>query len=569
MRATSLAWLAVAALGHFSFLTVVIRAQVADDYLVTNMPDLSPEDAAQLKQYAGHIALDIEKESHLFFWMVANKQSQESSKLVIWLNGGPGCSSADGYFLESGPLRFVDNKLTINKGGWHEFSNILFLDQPIGTGLSYSSKQLLGTLEEVTDNFLSFLKAFYAIFPERAKDDLYLAGESYAGTYIPYFAKGILDHNDQVPQGEIPYNLKGLAVGNGWIDPLTQYTSYIPFVVQHGLSSPDLMYRLISQQDHCLDDIRMQNRITQYNCEEIIQIILDDSSKGPTNTQCLNQYDVRLKDEYPYCGLLWPYELPDMKTYLSRDDVRKALHATGIAGEWNECNTRVGAALRFDDAQPSFALLPKVLEKVNLMLYRHNAPETFWTVDEKPAGVWRQERNLTYVLFYNASHMVPYDAPLAAADMMSRFMGLDPKKQAFTSRLGTDKDTTAEEDLPPGGEKVDIDQPQKPTSSTGSMILMIVMIAIGAAIFVIMRYNRRQRKLGRGDGVQWFPLSNSGSAGRGHEPIHTDELDELVVESGIRSDEDDDDDDEVVEEYHDGTFDSPDPYLQSPLEQRH
>ncbi|KAF9397071.1 Cell death protease, partial [Mortierella sp. AD011] len=92
-----------------------------------------------------------------------------------------------------------------------------------------------------------------------------------------------------------------------------------------------------------------------------------------------------------------------------------------------------------------------------------NAPQISWTVDEKPAGFWREERDLTYVLLYNASHMVPYDTPLAAADMMRRFMGLDSKIQAFTSRLGTDEDTS--DDLPPGGEKIDIDQPKKPSSS--------------------------------------------------------------------------------------------------------
>ncbi|KAG0001240.1 Cell death protease, partial [Entomortierella chlamydospora] len=356
------------------------------------------------------------------------------------------------------------------------------------------------------------------------------------------------------------------------------YTSYIPFVVQHGLSSPDLMRQMISQQDRCLDDIRMQNRITQYQCEDIVQLILGDSSRKSANTMCLNQYDVRLEDKYPYCGLLWPYELPDMKAYLSRDDVRKALHATGAVGEWNECNSRVGSALRFDNTQPSFTLLPGILEKVKLMLYSgeqdlicnhigtenlisnliwqgargfQNAPQISWTVDEKPAGFWRQERDLTYVLLYNASHMVPYDTPLAAADMMRRFMELDSKIQAFTSRLGTDENTS--DDLPPGGEKIDIDQPKKPSSSTGPIMLITVMAAIGASIFAIMRYNRRQKSLGRGrDGVQWFPLSSNGSAGRGHEPI-LDELDELVVEGRIHSDEDDEDEDEdeVVEEYRD------------------
>ncbi|KAI1302159.1 Cell death protease [Mortierella claussenii] len=513
----------------------------------------------------------------MFFWLVTNRRAQKSSKLVIWLNGGPGCSSADGYFLESGPLRFVDNKLTINKGGWHEFANIVFLDQPIGTGLSYTSQPLDGDLGEVTNHFLAFLKAFFTIFPERAQDDLYLAGESYAGTYIPYFAKGVLDYNEkQVPLGEMAFNLKGLAIGNGWIDPLHQYTSYIPYVEQHRLSTPDLI-------DKCLDDIRMQDRITQDKCEGLVGIILQHSiTDGPNAEEmCMNQYDTRRKDQYPACGLLWPAELPQMKTYLTRKDVLTALHADGADAPWTECNGRVSSALRFDDSVPAVALLPDILDKIGVLLFSgdqdlicnhigteylisnmtwqgiqgfQDTPKVAWTVEDKPAGEWMQDRNLAYVLLYNASHMVPYDVPLAALDMMNRFMGLDPTLQSFTSRLETDPvrdggggvEVKDPQNLPSGGEKVDIDQPENLFSTNGSAVLLFVLMAVGVGIFVVVRNNQRRKNVGGGhDGIQWFPLSTNGSGTRGgHRSVHTDELDELVVESGIRESDDEDDSDD-------------------------
>jgi carboxypeptidase D len=123
-------------------------------------------------------------------------------------------------------------------------------------------------------------------------------------------------------------------------------------------------------------------------------------------------------------------------------------------------------------------LLPEILEKANVLLFSgdqdlicnhigteylianltwhgkqgfQNAPKLRWTVDNTPAGVWREERNMTYVQLYNASHMVPYDVPLAALDMMNRFMGLDPKLQSFTSNL-----ETITGDVPPGGQRVDM-----------------------------------------------------------------------------------------------------------------
>ncbi|KAF9130889.1 Cell death protease [Mortierella sp. 14UC] len=515
MRASQLAWLAVAAIAQFSSLTIVQAQQkVADDYLITDLPDLSPEDSAQIKQYAG--------------------------------------SSADGYFLETGPLRFVDKKLTLNKGGWHEFADVVFLDQPIGTGLSYSTENYLGTLKEVTEHFMAFLKAFYKIFPDRAQHELYIAGESFAGTYIPYFGQGILAHNENVPAGELSYNLQGLAIGNGWIDPLHQNVMGV-------------------QQQACLDTIRRQDLITQPICEELVALVMRSKTDS---TKCINQYDIRLTDEFPDCGLNWPYELPLMNVYLNRPDVKAALHATAGNQHWEECSRRVGSALQNDDSTPAIALLPNILEKTRLLLFsgqqdlicNHIGTEYLisnmtwqgtqgfqdtrsigWKVEDKPAGEWKQARNLTYVLIYNSSHMVPYDVPLVALDMMNRFMGLDTKLQSFTSSLDSDTDNT----VPSGGEKVDISQPPKSSESTnGSAALLFVMLVIGVAIFVIVRRNQRQKKLsGDHGGVQWFPLSNNnnqsmGGHDRRHAPV--DELDELVVEGGIH---DSDDDDEEYENF--------------------
>ncbi|KAF9339265.1 Cell death protease [Linnemannia elongata] len=571
MRASQLAWLAIAAVAQLSSLTITQAQQkVADDYLVTDLPGLSTEESAQIKQYAGHMALDPRQESNLFFWLVTSRRPQKNQKLVIWLNGGPGCSSADGYFLETGPLRFVNEKLTINKGGWHEFADVVFLDQPVGTGLSYTTQPYLGTMKEITTHFMAFLKAFFAIFPDRAQHDLYLAGESFAGTYIPYFGQGILEHNENVPTGEIFYNLQGLAIGNGWIDPLHQYTSFIPFAEKYGLLTPTLLESMNIQQEACLDAIRRQDLITQDTCEALVSLILRSNTE---TTKCVNQYDIRLTDQYPECGLNWPYELPLMFNYLNRLDVKTALHATAGDTHWNECSRRVSAALQQDDSTPSIALLPDILEKTRIMLFsgqqdlicNHIGTEYLianmtwqgskgfqdtrsigWKVEEKPAGEWKQAKNLTYVLIYNSSHMVPYDVPLVALDMMNRFMGLDTKLQTFPSSLESDTDNA----VPSGGEKVDISQPNSNGSANGSAALLFVVMVIGVAIFVIVRKNQRQKKLSGGhDGVQWFPLSNNNGNNQGmgrdrhHAPI--DELDELVVEGGIH----DSDDDEEYEDF--------------------
>ncbi|KAF9974883.1 Cell death protease [Actinomortierella ambigua] len=435
-----------------------------------------------------HIAIDAEATSKLFFWMVSskNKQPGKMNKLIFWLNGGPGCSSADGFFLETGPLRFVDGKLTLNKGGWHEFATVVFLDQPIGTGLSFTHQQLRGNLGEITTDFVEFLKAFFTVFPDHSQDDLYLAGESYAGTYIPYFSKAILDWNDQANEGDVTFQLKGVAIGNGWIDPQTQYNSYIPYIQEHSIGTPEMLEEVKAQMDVCNEDMRQQNLISYDKCENVVYIVLKHSRTiNAAGQQCMNQYDVRLQDNYPQCGLLWPYELPLMKQYLQRQDVLAALHATEAPDPWVECRNRVSMALNGDTSTPATSLLPEILKRVNVLLFsgdkdficNHIGTENLianltwngatgfgtplkhtWSVDGQPAGAWTESRNLTYVLLSNASHMAPYDAPLAALDMINRFMELDPTLQNFESSLDPvdggagEVESPADTDTPKGPE---------------------------------------------------------------------------------------------------------------------
>lgn len=103
--------------------------------------------------------MDPAHHGNLFFWQVQNNHIDAKERTVIWLNGGPGCSSMDGALMEVGPYRLKDDKtLEKNPGSWHEFANLLFVDQPVGTGFSYvDSNALLHELSEVCQNCLVVL----------------------------------------------------------------------------------------------------------------------------------------------------------------------------------------------------------------------------------------------------------------------------------------------------------------------------------------------------------------------------------------------------------------------------
>lgn len=170
---------------------------------------------------------------------------------------------------------------------------------------------------------------------------------------------------------------------------------------------------------------------------------------------CINIYDVRLSDTAPACGMNWPPTLDSTYEYLRRKDVREALHVDSIHKPegWVECNSRVGSGIDTDiNGKASVTLLPEILEAgIPVLLFagdkdlicNHIGVERIaerlkwgglgwdspmkkkWTVNNKDAGYWRTNRNLTYVSIADASHMVGVDKPIEAHDMMLRWMGVD------------------------------------------------------------------------------------------------------------------------------------------------
>ena len=127
-----------------------------------------------LTLYPSHVEITPEHHGNLFFWHYQNRHIANKQRTVLWLNGGPGCSSMDGAMMEIGPYRVKsDGTLTYNNGSWAEFANLLFVDQPVGTGFSYvDTDSYLHELDDASNQMIQFLEKFYTIFPEYSKDDV-------------------------------------------------------------------------------------------------------------------------------------------------------------------------------------------------------------------------------------------------------------------------------------------------------------------------------------------------------------------------------------------------------------
>ncbi|KAI9251343.1 prepro-carboxypeptidase Z [Phascolomyces articulosus] len=186
-------------------------------------------------QYSGYF--DIQKEDvHYFFWFFESKA--ENAPLTLWLNGGPGCSSMGGLFTGPGPCKVTDNGIDIkavyNPYSWHRYSNILFLDQPAGTGFSYGTGTINRTEDGATYVYES-LQLFFEIFPQYIKLPFHMFGESYAGRYVSEYARYILEKNSMIKNNNESSSasiaveqiilLESVAFGNPHIDPFYHYQS--------------------------------------------------------------------------------------------------------------------------------------------------------------------------------------------------------------------------------------------------------------------------------------------------------------------------------------------------------
>ncbi|KAE8393919.1 pheromone-processing carboxypeptidase kex1 [Aspergillus alliaceus] len=518
----------------------LVSAKSAADYYVRSLPG-APE-GPLLKMHAGHIEVDPQSNGNLFFWHYQNRHIANRQRTVIWLNGGPGCSSMDGALMEVGPYRLRDNQtLEYNEGSWDEFANLLFVDQPVGTGFSYvNTDSYLHELDEMAAHFVIFLEKFFELFPEYEGDDIYLAGESYAGQHIPYIAKAILDRNRNAAGRSTLWNLRGLVIGNGWISPADQYPSYLTFAYEEGLIKEDsrTAKSLEVLQSVCQSKLETtgKDQIHIGDCESVLQELL--SKTLDSDQKCYNMYDIRLRDTAPSCGMNWPLDLKDVKPYLRRADVVKALNVNPEKKSgWEECSGAVSSSFLPKKSVPAVQLLPNLLESgISILLFSGDkdlicnhvgteqlinnmkwgggtgfetspgvwAPRHDWTFEGEPAGIYQHARNLTYILLYNSSHMAPYDLPRQTRDMLDRFMKvdianiggspadsrIDGEKLPQTSVGGHPNSTAAEEQ-----ERERMKQAEwKAYAKSGEAVLVVVIIGVSVWGFFIWRSRQRHRR---------------------------------------------------------------------------
>jgi carboxypeptidase C (cathepsin A) len=121
-----------------------------------------------------------------------SKGDPSKDPVILWFNGGPGCSSMLGFFQEHGPYVLEDGAETFheNEYSWNKEASTFYIESPAGVGYSVcpDPKECIWTDNNTAaDNLIAVVNMFKK-FPELLANDFYISGESYAGIYVPYLA---------------------------------------------------------------------------------------------------------------------------------------------------------------------------------------------------------------------------------------------------------------------------------------------------------------------------------------------------------------------------------------------
>lgn len=316
------------------------------EHLVTNLPG---QPKVEFKHYAGYVTVNEEHGRALFYWFFEAASVKEKKPLVLWLNGGPGCSSVGyGATQEIGPFLVNGNGtgLIFNNYSWNQEANLLFVESPAGVGFSYSntsSDYIVGDNITAADSY-TFLQNWFNRFPEYRGHDFYIAGESYAGKYVPELAEVIYERNDDASNTHI--NFKGFMVGNPETHDGHDLEGFADYAWSHAIVS-DETHRLIKK--HC--DFSCYTPWTDPNCgsklkevwnqyDEIDIFSLYTPSCVHKNTTSTNTMSEAKKWRSKMLAGYDPCLDDHAKVYYNRHDVQTALHVTkgSELKDWSICN---------------------------------------------------------------------------------------------------------------------------------------------------------------------------------------------------------------------------------------
>ncbi|XP_076900306.1 serine carboxypeptidase-like 48 [Bidens hawaiensis] len=385
---------------------------------------------------AGYVKINHSIGARMFYYFFQSRSGKDDP-VCIWLNGGPGASTALAVFEENGPFHLTKHlSLVWNDYGWDKVCNIIYVDKPTGTGFSYSSskKDIRRDEKGVSEDMYDFLQEFFKQHPDYVKNDLYITGESYGGHFVPALATRII-HGNRNKDG-IHLNLKGIAIGNELTQPKIQFLSVTDFALQN---------KLINQQDY--------NRINKMMVPECEKAVNQCGTNG--HKICADAWRLCLKivskivNISNTCGFdirrQSCTETPEVQEFLNKAYVKKIL---GVPRDvkFVSISEVVFDAMKEDKMRNLEVGLPELLENgIKMLVYAGEydllcnwlgsyrwvkamkwlgqpgfeaARVVKFMVDGKEAGELKNHGPFTFLKVHDAGHQAPSDQPKASLQML-------------------------------------------------------------------------------------------------------------------------------------------------------
>ncbi|XP_019085098.1 PREDICTED: serine carboxypeptidase-like 10 isoform X1 [Camelina sativa] len=290
----------------------------------------------------GYIGIGEEEDMQVFYYFIKSEKNPKEDPLLLWLDGGPGCSSLGGLLFENGPLALksevyngITPSLVSTTYSWTkvaEMANIIYLDQPVGAGFSYSRTPIGKTSDTIeVKRIHDFLQKWLSKHPQFISNSFYVTGDSYSGMIVPALVQEISEGNYICCKP--PINLQGYVLGNPITYAEHEKNYRIPFAYGMSLISDELYesmkrtckgnYENVDPRDtKCLKLVEEYHKCTdKINTQHILLPDCDKKGKGITPPDC-----------YYYLYFL-------IECWANDERVREALHVSkGTKGQWDRCN---------------------------------------------------------------------------------------------------------------------------------------------------------------------------------------------------------------------------------------
>ncbi|CAG9767491.1 unnamed protein product [Ceutorhynchus assimilis] len=379
----------------------------------------------------------VREGAHMFWWLHYTTATTKPTEkpLIIWLQGGPGGSGTEyGNFEELGPW---DSDLKPRNNTWVNHANILFVDNPVGTGFSYvENSEFATTNEQIANDFVVLMQGFYKQLPQFEDVPLYIFSESYGGKMAAEIA---LHLYQATKNGTLKSNVRGVGLGDSWISPVDSCLTWAPYLYNLGFLDTQ-QYQLLDKEAQDLKQMADTGKWAEASSqwgylEELVQLY----------TAYADFYNVL--DNIPAYGshvrksnkVLGKPVLTYDEDYLMNKLVKLALNLTQ---DWGHQNEAVFEHLVDDFMKPVTHIVERLLNETDITVAVYNGqldlivdtPGTvnwvdklnfkgakIWTTTEKEAfsaegfyeGFGKKAGNLAFYWVLRSGHMVPLDNPNA------------------------------------------------------------------------------------------------------------------------------------------------------------